>query len=577
MKKNLLLFIFATLVICSAKAQGIYNNGAVLIIPSGIYLSIDGSGGHYTNTSGGQIELGGTLDLKGNWTNNSGSVFSGSPLTDGIIVFSGSNTQDIGGSATTIFENLNVNKSGGVLGISATAMNIAGNLNVIAGNFDANNQNITVSGNWSNNGTFTADNSSVSFTGTALQSINPGTGSFYNVSFNNTSAGNSNISIAQPMIINGAATFTDGIINFSGSGSLTFGNTGSSNGGAAGSFVNGTVSKTGTSVFTFPTGEVSGSNPVWAPIAIAAPAAASTITADYNFSNPGNNWDSWYMCDFSQLDHTSGVEHWSLTSTSATPAVTLYWKNSVRSGILNISDIIIAQWEDCSGTPKWVHKGGTATDDGGGAGHVSSSIPFTAYSTKITFGTKKNTNPLPVDLITFTADCENDGVLLKWSTATETNNDYFTLEKSSNASDWYEIAKVPGAGNSNQLMHYAFTDRSLQFGTVYYRLKQTDFDGSTDVFSPIDIKCADENDMNVTIYPNPFKQEIYIAVDNYLSADAEIGVYDMIGNKITSQTFDYIDNHRMYASFDLSKLACGMYFVEVGSDGFSKKFKIIKN
>ena len=395
--------------------------------------------------------------------------------------------------------------------------------------------------------------------------------------FFNTSSGNNNLVIAQPMQINGSATFTDGIVNYSGSGSLTFGNTGSSNGGATGSFVNGAVSKTGTSAFIFPVGEVNGSTPVWAPLSIAAPASASTITADYNFSGPGNNYDSWNMCDFAVLNHTSGVEYWSLTTTASTPAVTLYWKDASRSGINDPTAITVAQGENCSGSPKWVQKGGSGVDQGSGAGYVTSNLPFTAYSTKITFGSTKGSNPLPVELLSFTAECVSSGARLEWSTATETNNDHFSVEYSHDAIQWETIATIQGAGNSNQVNHYSYTDPSSHFGTSYYRLTQTDFDGKTEIFSPVDIRCQEAPDLDVAIYPNPFKSEIYIAMNNYLYNDAGISVYDMIGNVIARQNFDYIENNRMFTSFDLSNIASGMYFVEIKSGDFARKFKIVKN
>jgi hypothetical protein len=92
-------------------------------------------------------------------------------------------------------------------------------------------------------------------------------------------------------------------------------------------------------------------------------------------------------------------------------------------------------------------------------------------------------NPLPIELIAFSAHRIEGQVLLSWSTASETNNDFFTLERSHDTRHAEVIATLPGAGNSNQTLHYHFTDIFPLEGISYYRLKQTDFDGSYE-YSP---------------------------------------------------------------------------------------------
>lgn len=85
---------------------------------------------------------------------------------------------------------------------------------------------------------------------------------------------------------------------------------------------------------------------------------------------------------------------------------------------------------------------------------------------------------LPIELIAFDAVCKSDEVLLRWSTATETNNDHFTIERSGDGVQWEAIGAVPGAGNSQQAMQYSFTDPEVQTDTRYYRLMQVDYDGA---------------------------------------------------------------------------------------------------
>jgi hypothetical protein len=87
-------------------------------------------------------------------------------------------------------------------------------------------------------------------------------------------------------------------------------------------------------------------------------------------------------------------------------------------------------------------------------------------------------NPLPIDLLSFTAKYQDGKVLLNWATGSEINNDYFTLERSRDAVSAEIIGFVDGAGNSSQTLHYEFIDHDPLPGISYYRLKQTDYDGS---------------------------------------------------------------------------------------------------
>lgn len=91
-----------------------------------------------------------------------------------------------------------------------------------------------------------------------------------------------------------------------------------------------------------------------------------------------------------------------------------------------------------------------------------------------------NYNPdvLPIELISFTATPERDHVRLDWATATETNNEHFTIERSRDGSDFHPVERIPGAGTSTQLITYSGFDRNALSGLSYYRLKQTDINGA---------------------------------------------------------------------------------------------------
>jgi len=112
-------------------------------------------------------------------------------------------------------------------------------------------------------------------------------------------------------------------------------------------------------------------------------------------------------------------------------------------------------------------------------------------------------NTLPIELISFDGKRNQNSVDLSWSTASEINNDYFTLERSTNGVDYEFVAKVVGVGNSNQKLDYSFVDRYVTNEVKYYRIKQTDFDGTMVCFKPISIGSVFGNDSKVEVYPNP--------------------------------------------------------------------------
>jgi hypothetical protein len=565
MKTLTLLFIICSFVI-SATAQGLINNNARITVSGGTYVTINGVNGNYLNTGTGLIDLTGTIDLQGSWANlGSTAVCTGANLTNGTVIFTGGNPQHIYGPTASTFENFTINKTGGtsvILDVANT--NVEGNVLINTGIFNANDQPMSDAGNWTNNSTFISGFGTVTFDGTSSQTISPGGSSFNNIIANNTTAGSTDLNVNQPMVINGNSTFTDGIMYFTGTGSLMYFTFATSNQGTTTSFVNGVISKIGNNAFTFPTGDVT-TQAVWAPIAITAPAAASTITAEYYFTSSPNNWNLSDMCNPAVLDHTSGVEYWQLNRTAgagAYPDVTLYWKDAVRSGITNLPDLVVAHYEPCAGPLKWASLGGTAINDGGGTGHIANFNAFTSYS-PVTFGTKVNSNPLPVELLTFDAKCNNDIVVVSWTTATETNNAYFTLERSSDAIEWAFVANIAGAGNSNSILSYQYSDDNPLSGSSYYRLKQTDFNGNEKDYLPVAVSCSGQTmDEYVLLYPNPAYNEANVLINSAVSGNTMIVVMDIIGQKVLEQQVNLNVGINIF-TLNVIQLSDANYFISI--------------
>jgi len=119
---------------------------------------------------------------------------------------------------------------------------------------------------------------------------------------------------------------------------------------------------------------------------------------------------------------------------------------------------------------------------------------------------------LPIELISFKAACNKGSVYLEWVTASEINNDYFTLERSRDAINWTIVGTVDGAGNSNQNIIYSYVDNKPYNGVSYYRLKQTDFNGQFEYSNIISVICIDDFTGDINVYPNPFSDELIIEI-----------------------------------------------------------------
>ena len=129
---------------------------------------------------------------------------------------------------------------------------------------------------------------------------------------------------------------------------------------------------------------------------------------------------------------------------------------------------------------------------------------------------------LPIELLSFNAIPINNSVLLKWVTASETNNDYFTIERSANGMDFSPAGTIAGAGNSNSLKEYSFNDESPVAAT-YYRLKQTDFNGAFTYSNIILVNASGSKTAAVGI--NAANGILHVTVNNALAGPLMVNVY----------------------------------------------------
>jgi hypothetical protein len=173
-------------------------------------------------------------------------------------------------------------------------------------------------------------------------------------------------------------------------------------------------------------------------------------------------------------------------------------------------------------------------------------------------------NALPIQLVTFQAKLENKSTLLTWQTASERNNDYFTVERSANGTEWEVLESVKGAGFSNELLSYQTYDPYPLKGISYYRLKQTDYDGKY-AYSKTE---AISNTEGIMVLPNPGSGMFYISG---LSDRQErvIVVRDITGKEITKMTAQ-----KEMQQLDLSQQPSGVYFVTINAEETIRVIKV---
>jgi len=174
-------------------------------------------------------------------------------------------------------------------------------------------------------------------------------------------------------------------------------------------------------------------------------------------------------------------------------------------------------------------------------------------------------SPLPIELIDFNAVKNDNKVDLFWSTATETNNDYFVVEKSKNGIDFEQLSTVKGAGNSINTIEYADVDYNSYQGISYYRLKQVDFSGK---FSYSKIATVNFNltSSSMTVFPNPTDGPINLALNNLENKEVLIVVRDILGKEFYTKVKIVEDSEAIVALDMESKLAPGTYIVIATSD-----------
>jgi len=177
---------------------------------------------------------------------------------------------------------------------------------------------------------------------------------------------------------------------------------------------------------------------------------------------------------------------------------------------------------------------------------------------------------LPIELLSFNAkSIEGKKVELDWITASESNNNYFTIERSANAVDFESVGVVASQainGNSTQALSYSKLDSKPLSGVSYYRLKQTDYDGVSTFSELKKVVVSTKIDLNFTIYPNPSGENdnTFIQFSGNANEEVIVNIYDVAGKVVSQRTIILSTNGSNTIELK-NELGAGMYFVNATS------------
>jgi endonuclease I len=546
------------------------------------------------NSSNVEVFESASFDMKGTalLTDNGNTI-----QTDDDAYFGGSGHSNYNLTGKLIFTGENVTGDMHISDLSGTGMTVAqlpsleikdGNLMiyplgggetlVVKGNFsmdnsvnvDFNGNNLNVGGNYtvSNNADFNANDITILFNGTGNQTIQSGDSeTFGNLAVNKPSGTvllNCNINVD-------TLTLTSGTIT-TGSNSLILTNPtpGNLSGNFANSYISGNLRRTVASsgAYDFPVGLTTGGQVL--NIDIASATGLSYIDVFFNSIAAG-------ATDIRSLGLEIGgttvpiilnAGYWTINSNPELSAIeydmTLNLRGATNTGSTANQHTIIRRDNSSS---NWgfagVHDNSTQSMGGGIVSAKRTALTgFSDYAVATS-----DLWPLPIELLYFNATKLFSHVQLQWATASECNNHFFTVERSADLKAWAVVGNVDGAGNSSTTKTYSLMDTKEVVNTVYYRLKQTDFDGRFKYSEIVSVSNNQIGGNGIELYPNPNNGLLMVSG---VTSQAQVKIYDIVGQLVIDKQL--LPGHN---TVDLSQQPNGVYFVTVIMNELKTTRKII--
>ena len=464
---------------------------------------------------------------------------------------------------------------------------VVGDLSIHSGTFTNSsiNSNLLVSGNITVNGGSVTWESNVTLNGSSNQTIS-GTApfsNFTNLTINNSASGDA-IIVSSPLTIDGILTLTDGIIQTDAINTITMGTSASLVATPSDAcFINGpmtyAINTTGSITKTFPIGK-----------------SGKLHRADISIDQANTTYTT-YTCEYTNssaiglhplpistgLKNVSGNGYWHVDKSPETldpltgndaslvsASIKAYYITEDR--VTDPAHLFVAKSQNINGTIEWKNIGGSVDEVGS---TVTSSL-FNAFC-DLALASDCSCNSLPISLTKFSVKKKNSSVAVAWETMSETNNDYFTIERSVDGLMWETMYTCKGAGNSSVVNKYSFIDTDIESGILYYRLKQIDFNGDF-TFSDIQSIEIIHSDFGFTVFPNPSTwKNVNIVISGKQNESIVLQITDNIGKTIYSGVIPLNTTIRRINVAELCELHPDVFYtVSIISDGktISKKIAV---
>ena len=529
----------STLKIC----ESLYNNGTIIADPTSTILFSDDYISHSLN---------GTL--------SSSSKLGNLTITDAV-----------GGTNCTVTTNTNLEMLGNFTTTNNTSI------------FNLNNKNLTIAGNIINAAgatTFTnTANSTLTFNGSAAQTYSPNQNAsipiltLNNVVMNHLGTGVSISTSNTPNMVlgtNGQLTLTAGKIITPNTQEVVLTNTAINavTTGNINSYVEGNLRRylaaNATGSFDFPVGHATpGYERANVNFTSAVATTAIQLVARFDPWNatwtlPGApGWGTECSVTYNAPYLNNG--YWSIDASAATTGnytMTLYNRSYTNS------KTYFSIAKSPSASAAWALNGNCVL------ANPVTAVQRTAMSGFSKFATIQHDITLPVELLEFKAENQNENVLLSWKTASEKNSDYFTVERSVDGNNFATtIGTVDAAGFSNSVLNYQLLDEHPLTGQNYYRLKQVDIDGSihySDVVL-VNFSYANQPAFVNNLFPNPVKDILFFDFTTPTDESIQLEILDDLGRNLIN-TNKEINAGKNTIETDMRSLANGIYLLKVISE-----------
>lgn len=184
-------------------------------------------------------------------------------------------------------------------------------------------------------------------------------------------------------------------------------------------------------------------------------------------------------------------------------------------------------------------------------------------------------SPLPVEFLYVKAKAIEHKVNIAWATASELNNNFFTVEQSTDGKNFTAIGEIKGAGDSQQTLTYNFTDDKPAAGINYYRVKQTDFDGAFDYSETVAAHISVQNDESLVVCPNPATGIFKINMSAYNEQQVFLEIVNFSGQPVETRAYDFSEHLDLWIQIDLSERPKGLYYVILKTTTQVRKGKVI--